>query len=90
MRTYTIGAMLLQLDDPAQVLASLATPLIAPIGDERNGYVPNVVYTCGGLVHGDLLVLPYGFGDQAITITVIDLPDLLRRLAESPPSRPRV
>jgi len=90
MRTYTIGAMLLQLDDPAQVLASLATPLIAPIGDERNGYVPNVVYTCGGLVHGDLLVLPYGFGDQAITITVVDLPDLLRRLAESPPSRPRV
>jgi len=82
MRTYSIGAMLLQLDDPTQVIASLANPLVAPVGEERNGYVPNVVYTCGGLIHGEHLVLPYGFGDQAITFSVIDLPDLLGRLAD--------
>jgi len=87
MRTYTIGAMLLDLDDPTRVVASLSTPLIEPVGPERNGYVPNVVYSCGGLLHGDRLILPYGFGDQAITIAVIDLPDLLRRLATSAPSR---
>jgi predicted GH43/DUF377 family glycosyl hydrolase len=82
MRTYTIGAMLLQLDDPTRVLASLTTPLVTPVGQERNGYVPNVVYTCGAMIHGEQLILPYGFGDQAITISVIGLPDLLGRLAD--------
>jgi predicted GH43/DUF377 family glycosyl hydrolase len=82
MRTYSIGAMLLRLDDPTQVIASLTTPLVTPVGEERNGYVPNVVYTCGGLIHGEHLILPYGFGDQAITVSVIEVPDLLRRLAD--------
>jgi predicted GH43/DUF377 family glycosyl hydrolase len=82
MRTYSIGAMLLRLDDPTQVIASLTTPLVTPVGEERNGYVPNVVYTCGGLIHGEHLILPYGFGDQAITVSVIELPDLLRRLTD--------
>ena len=84
MRTYTIGAMLLDLRDPRRVLAVLPTPLVGPTEQERSGYVPNVAYTCGGLLHGDLLVLPYGVGDQTITITVIDLPGLLSRLHDAP------
>jgi predicted GH43/DUF377 family glycosyl hydrolase len=80
MRTYAIGATLLDLDDPLRVVATLPTPLIAPPDDERDGYVPNVVYSCGALVHGELMVLPYGFGDQAIGIALVDMPELLNRL----------
>jgi predicted GH43/DUF377 family glycosyl hydrolase len=69
--------MLLDLDDPGRVIASLPGPLIVPDGDNRNGYVPNVIYSCGGILHGDALVLPYGCGDQAIAIAVVDLPGLL-------------
>lgn len=85
MRTYSIGAMLLDLDDPRRVRSTLPTPLIAPGDTERTGYVPNVVYTCGGLLHDDRLVVPYGVGDQAIRIAVIDLAGLLTRLAKSGP-----
>jgi predicted GH43/DUF377 family glycosyl hydrolase len=77
MRTYAIGVMLLDLERPDRVLATLPTPLIAPHGEERIGYVPNVVYSCGGLVHRDRLVVPYGYGDRAVTIAVVDLPALL-------------
>ena len=80
MRTYSIGAMLLDIDEPSRVISVLPGPLIAPQHDERSGYVPNVVYTCGGLVHGDHLVVPYGHGDQRITIAVLDLPGLLAQL----------
>lgn len=83
MRTYAIGAMLLGLDDPSHVLSALPGPLIAPRNEERRGYVPNVVYSCGGILHGEHLVLPYGFGDQAITIATIDLPRLLQTLADA-------
>jgi predicted GH43/DUF377 family glycosyl hydrolase len=80
MRTYAIGAMLLDLDDPTRVLGELAEPLITPTESERDGYVPNVVYTCGALAHGDRLVLPYGCADSTIGIAVIDLPRLLNQL----------
>lgn len=80
MRTYAIGATLLDLDDPRRVVATLREPLLVPAEGERDGYVPNVVYTCGGMVHGDTLVLPYGFGDRAIGIAHVDLPSLLDRL----------
>jgi predicted GH43/DUF377 family glycosyl hydrolase len=83
MRTYSIGAMLLALDDPRHVLATLPVPLIEPRHGERSGYVPNVVYSCGGLLHGEHLILPYGFGDQAITIAVIDLRGLLNALVSA-------
>ncbi|NTW39948.1 MAG: glycosidase-like protein, partial [Cellulomonadaceae bacterium] len=59
MRRYVLGAMLLDLDDPGRVLGSLAEPLLVPRADERDGYVPNVVYSCGGMLHGGVLVLPY-------------------------------
>jgi predicted GH43/DUF377 family glycosyl hydrolase len=80
MRTYTIGAMLLSLDDPRQVLATLSEPLVAPGRDGCYGYVPHVVYSCGALIHREHLMLPYGVADQAIAITVIDLPALMERL----------
>ena len=68
MRRYGIGALLLDLDDPRRMLGSLAEPLMAPTDDERDGYVPNVVYSCGALLHGDTLVLPYGCSDAAIRV----------------------
>lgn len=80
MRTYCLGAMLLDLDDPRTVRGKLVEPLLEPSEDERNGYVPNVVYSCGALIHGDLLVLPYGFGDAETTFATADLPALLDRL----------
>lgn len=82
MRTYGIGATLLDLDDPTRVIGALAQPLLRPTADERRGYVPNVVYTCGALAHGDLLVLPYGFGDQAVGFATVDLPELLKELRQ--------
>lgn len=80
MRVYGIGAILLDLDDPSQVIGRLAEPLLTPTADERDGYVPNVVYSCGALAHGDTLVLPYGCSDSAIRIALVDLPALLDRL----------
>jgi predicted GH43/DUF377 family glycosyl hydrolase len=76
-----LGAILLDLDDPRQVVGHLDEPILVPEEDERDGYVPNVVYSCGSLIHGDLLVLPYGFSDQATRIATIRVDDLLGRLA---------
>jgi predicted GH43/DUF377 family glycosyl hydrolase len=81
MRRYAIGALLLDLEDPLRVLGRLTMPLIEPDESEREGYVPNVVYTCGALVNGDNLVLPYGLSDSAIGVAVIDLPELLAALS---------
>ena len=83
MRRYAIGALLLDLEDPLRVLGRLTTPLIEPDASEREGYVPNVVYTCGALLSGDNLVVPYGLSDAAIGVAVIDLPELLAALRGS-------
>jgi len=80
MRTYRIGAILLDLDDPTKTLGRLREPLLSPAPDEQNGYVPNVVYSCGALIHADTLVLPYGIGDAAIGFATVALPDLLAAL----------
>ena len=80
MRTYRIGAILLDLEDPTQIIGRLREPLLSPAPDERNGYVPNVVYSCGALVHADTLVLPYGIGDAAIGFATVALPRLLDAL----------
>ena len=80
MRQYGIGAMLLDLEDPRVVLGGLKDPLLTPMPDDRDGYVPNVVYSCGGLMHGDTLVLPYGCNDAHIRIALVDVPALLARL----------
>ena len=83
MRTYCIGAILLDLEHPQHVIASLEDPLIAPRGNERNGYVPNVVYSCGAMRHRDILVIPYGTSDTAIGFATVPLPDLLSRMVKS-------
>jgi predicted GH43/DUF377 family glycosyl hydrolase len=80
MRRYCIGVMLLDRDDPTKVLGRLEQPLLMPADDERKGYVPNVVYSCGGLVHNGLLVIPYGISDAATGFATVPLDDLLGRL----------
>ena len=80
MRKYCIGVMLLDLEDPSKVISHLKEPLLSPEANEREGYVPNVVYTCGGLIHNGRLVLPYGLSDMAATIVTIELDLLLASL----------
>lgn len=71
MRTYSIGALLLDLDDPTVVIGRLPEPLITPADDERDGYVPNVVYSCGGLLAAGTLVIPYGVADTSTAIATL-------------------
>jgi predicted GH43/DUF377 family glycosyl hydrolase len=80
MRTYSIGAMLLDLDDPRIVLGHLAQPLLEPDRHEQNGYVPNVVYSCGGFVHANTLWLPYGIGDARIGVARVAVDEVLAAL----------
>jgi predicted GH43/DUF377 family glycosyl hydrolase len=80
MRRYCIGAMLLDLDDPLKVIGSLNEPLIAPTAEERDGYVPNVVYTCGAMIHDDYLYIPYATSDTATSMACVPLEHLLQRL----------
>jgi predicted GH43/DUF377 family glycosyl hydrolase len=86
MRTYSIGALLLDLDDPTRVIGRLKEPLLSPADDERSGYVPNVVYSCGAMRHGRTIVLPYGCSDAMTRIATVDLDLLLDVLR---PPRPR-
>jgi predicted GH43/DUF377 family glycosyl hydrolase len=80
MRTYRIGAILLDLEHPEHVIASLPEPLIAATPQERDGYVPNVVYSCGALRHRDTLVIPYGTSDTAIAFATASVSELLGRM----------
>jgi len=80
MRKYCIGAILLDLHDPAKIIGRLKGPLLKPEGNEREGYVPNVVYSCGSLVHNGQLILPYGISDTETSIVRIELNALLARL----------
>ena len=85
MRRYAIGALLLDLEDPRRVLGHLRDPLLVPDATEREGYVPNVLYSCGALINGDQLVLPYGFSDSGIGVALIPLADLLAELGRHEP-----
>lgn len=77
MRKYCIGAVLLDLEDPSRIIARLKEPLIKPNENEREGYVPNVVYTCGAIVHQDHLVIPYAMSDYATTFATIEVNELV-------------
>lgn len=77
MRRYVLGAVLLDLDEPSKVIGRLREPLLEPAEDEQNGLVPNVVYSCGGLVNDGLLYLPYGFADYGIRFAVGELGQIL-------------
>lgn len=81
MRKYCIGAMLLDLEDPSKILARLQEPLITPNEIEREGYVPNVVYSCGAIVHEDHLIIPYAMSDYATTFATIGLDELLSAMS---------
>ena len=83
MRTYSLGAALLDLEDPTIVLGTLTEPLMTAGPDERDGYVPNVLYSCGGLIHGEAIVLPYGCSDSYIRFAFIDLAGLLGQLSDA-------
>jgi len=80
MRRYSIGAILLDIDDPTRVVARLDRPFLEPSAAERDGYVPNVVYSCGGVVHDGLLWMPYGISDSRIGVVWASVDELLSEM----------
>jgi predicted GH43/DUF377 family glycosyl hydrolase len=80
MRKYVMGAFLLDLEDPTRVIGRLREPLLTPDATEREGYVPNVLYSCGGQVHGENLILPYAMSDWASGFATVNLQELLDEL----------
>jgi predicted GH43/DUF377 family glycosyl hydrolase len=82
MRRYCVGALLLDKDDPSQVIGALKKPLLVPEEEEREGYVPNVVYTCGSLIHEGNLVLPFAVSDSQVRMATVPLDELLAALME--------
>jgi predicted GH43/DUF377 family glycosyl hydrolase len=83
MRKYCLGAALLDLNDPTRVIGRLREPLLAPEDNEREGYVPNVVYSCGSMVHGGDLILPFAMSDHVSAIMSVSLDDLLSALVSN-------
>jgi len=77
MRKYSIGAFLLDKEDPSRVIGRLPRPLLSPDETEREGYVPNVVYSCGALIHNGILILPYAMSDSASSFATIPVSDVL-------------
>jgi predicted GH43/DUF377 family glycosyl hydrolase len=77
MRKYSMGAFLLDLDNPSKVIGRMSEPLLAPIEHEREGYVPNVVYSCGAALHGRELIIPYAMADYASSFATVSLDDVL-------------
>ena len=80
MRKYALGAALLDKKNPRKVLGRLAEPFLAPSNEDRSGYVPNVLYTCGAMKHGDALFLPYGVADSSVSFAMVDIPSLLAEM----------
>ncbi|MBW1697932.1 MAG: glycoside hydrolase family 130 protein [Deltaproteobacteria bacterium] len=85
MRQYSIGAVLLDRNDPARVLGRLRNPILCPSGSEREGYVPNVVYSCGSIICGQWLIIPYGMSDSRTSFAVVSVKELIDRLIDSGP-----
>lgn len=83
MRKYAIGAFLLDRADPTKVLGRLKEPLLSPDENEREGCVPNVVYSCGGQIHGEELIIPYAMSDYATTFATVNVRDLLNTLLQN-------
>jgi predicted GH43/DUF377 family glycosyl hydrolase len=80
MRKYSMGAILLDLKDPTRVIGRLCEPLLAPNETEREGYVPNVIYSCGAVVHNGELIIPYAMSDYASTFATVSLTEVLDRM----------
>lgn len=83
MRRYCLGASLLDLNDPSKEIGRLAEPLLTPLEEEREGYVPNVVYSCGSIIHNNSLILPYAVSDYSSTYAVVDMTELMDALKNS-------
>ena len=80
MRMYSLGVALLDLEDPARVIGRLKEPLLVPNDKERDGSVPNVIYSCGSLIHNGELIIPYGISDYASSFAAISLDELFDNL----------
>jgi len=80
MREYCIGVILLDLEDPSKVIGHLVDPLIVPAEDEREGYVPNVVYSCGAIAHHDNLIIPYAMSDTCSGLATVSVSELLKNI----------
>ena len=80
MRQYSIGAMLLDLHNPSRIIGQTRKPLLVPTAEERSGYVLNGVYSCGGMIHGDTLIIPYAMRDMCSKFATVSLTDLLAAL----------
>ncbi len=80
MRQYCIGAMLLDLEDPSRIIGRTEEPLLVPTAEESSGYVPNVVYSCGGMIHNELVVIPYAMSDVATSFATVELEALLKAM----------
>ncbi len=83
MRTYGLGIELLGLDDPTRIIGRTEGPILVPNAYEREGYVPNVVYSCGALIHQDELIIPYASGDQRCNIATLQVPPLMAGLTRN-------
>ncbi|MCD0489432.1 glycoside hydrolase family 130 protein [Pedobacter sp. MC2016-14] len=83
MRRYCLGASLLDLEDPSIEIGRLSEPLLIPNTDEREGYVPNVLYSCGSIIHNNTLIIPYGLSDYCSSFATVDLQLLLDKLKNS-------
>jgi len=83
MREYTLGASLYELENPEKEIGRLNNPLIVPNEVEREGYVPNVIYSCGSIIHKDDLIIPYAMSDHSSTYATVDLRELLDVLKAS-------
>jgi len=83
MRQYSIWAVLLDIDDPSKIIGRLQEPILTPDEHERDGYVPNVVYSCGSMIHKGELIIPYAIADQRCSVASVSVPELLSRLKAS-------
>ena len=81
VRTYCVGAILLSLDDPSKVIGAIKEPILVPSEKERNGYVPNVAYSCGAIMHNDKLILPFAMSDSYSGIAKIDMNDIMDEMS---------
>jgi len=83
LRTYSLGIELLDLDDPTRIISRIAEPILVPNAQDREGYVPNVVYSCGAMIFQDKLIIPYASADQRCGIATLQVSDVMARLTQN-------
>jgi len=83
MRKYCIGAELLDLKNPSKIIAQLPEPILMPLATEREGYVPNVVYSCGGMINNNELILPYAMSDSSCGVATLNMAELMRTFTQT-------